>query len=241
MACKSGPATCRREHVARFLEVLKEDGGDFEARCPVCGHGGFRISKPDRSNRLRHIWWCNCKRCPRRCDPRDIRDAMLRRKIPAGCLGNYEGSAPQDIAPEAAKKMERAMRDILATPHLKPADMRIVIAEALGREAPGDYAGFVRFAKGIGIGHQQAYEAARREVGRPADSPPVPGGGVGDTSRTTEPGNAVKPRRSQPRRATESVGAAETGYGNRREIPAGGPTETVERTLMDEVDRRPAA
>ena len=238
MACHANPATCRREHIAKHLEVIAEDHGDFEARCPVCGHGGFRISKPERSNRLRHIWACNCRRCPRRCDPRDIRAALLRRKIPPACLGLYEGTAPKDIAPEAAQRMDRAMRDIIATPHLKPSDIRIIIAEALGMKAPTDYREFVKFAKDIGIGHQQAYEAARREVGRPADSPPVPGGGVGNTSRNTKPGSVVKSRRSPHSRSTETV---EAGYGNHSETPVEAPTETVEQALMDELDRRPAA
>jgi hypothetical protein len=238
MACHANPATCRREHIAKHLDVIAEDNGDFEARCPACGHGGFRISKPERSNRLRHIWACNCRRCPRRCDPGDIRAALLRLKISPACLGLYEGTAPRDIPPEAARRMDRAMRDIIATPHLKPADIRIIIAEALGMKPPAEYREFVKFAKSIGIGHQQAYEAARREVGRPADGPPVPGGGVANTSRNMKPGSVVKSRRSPHSESTETV---ETGYGNRSETTVEAPTETVEPTLMDEQDRRPAA
>ncbi len=135
--------------------------------------------------------------------------------------------------------MDRTIRDILAAPHLKPADMRIILAEARGQRIPEDYTEFVKFAKSIGIGHQQSYEAARRWTSRPSgQSPPQTGGGVVDTSRNTEPDADVKPRSSGLREATETV---ELPYGNRMESRGGVPTETVERTLDDNENRRPAA
>ena len=88
-------------------------------------------------------------------------------------------------------------------PRLKLQDVRLILAEAQGRKIPeDDYTEFVKFAKGIGLAHQQAYEAARRWVRRPSDCPPQTGGRVVDTSRNTEPGNDVKPRRSQSRDPT---------------------------------------
>src|ERR1700722_2423633 len=74
--------------------------------------------------------------------------------------------------------MDLAISDILATPGLKLQDVRLILAEAQGRKIPvDDYTEFVRFAKGIGLAHQQAYEAARRWVRRPSDGPLKPGGG----------------------------------------------------------------
>jgi hypothetical protein len=238
LACPSAPDACRRDHVAARLDGARADGTDFEARCPACGHGGFRISRADRSKRLRHIWTCNCGRCGGTCAPRDIRDALLSLGIGRDCLGAYDGNAPKAIPPDAAKRQELAIRDIIATPHLKPADMRLVLAEALGWTIPADYTEFVKVAKRAGIGHQQAYEAARRWLGRPPDCPPLTGGEVVDTSRSTEPRADVKPRRPKHRKPTETV---EPAYENRSDSPVAVPTENVERTLDDKSNRRPAA
>ena len=238
MDCRLDPARCRRDHIAPRLDGAEEDGGDYEADCPVCGHGGFRISRPSRSNRLRHIWTCNCGRCGGTCAPRDIRDALLSLGVGRACLGAYDGNAPKAISPDAAKRQELAIRDIIATPHLKPADMRLVLAEALGWKLPEDYTEFVKYAKRAGVGHQQAYEAARRWISRPSDCPPLTGGEVVDTSRSTEPGADVKPRRPKHRKPTETV---EPAYENRSDGPIAVPTETVERTLDNTENRRPAA
>lgn len=240
MACGSPPATCRREHIAALLDDAEHDGEDFEARCPACGHGGFRISKP-AVRKYRHIWTCACKRCGRGrgCPAGILRVHLLRLDIPPACLGLYDGAAAKEIGPEVARLMDLAINDILAVPRLRPADMRLVLAEAQGRKVPDEYTEFVKFAKSIGIGHQQAYEAARRWIGRPPDlSPPQTGGGVVDTSHNTGPAELVKPLRSRQREATETVDAA---YGDRRETGEIVATETVERTLGNNKNRRPAA
>ncbi len=229
MPCGLSPDKCRRDCIAARLDDARPDGADFEARCPACGHGGFRISRPTRSRSLRNIWTCSCKRC--KCSPGAIRAELLKRDILPGCLGSYDGNAPKDIDQEAARRMNLTISDILAVPHLRPADMRLALAEAQGQEIPGEYGPFVKFAKSIGIGHQQAYEAARRWLGRPSDlSPPQTGGGVVDTSHNTEPGTDVKPRRPGSRKPTETV---ELPYGNRTEDRGTIPTETVERTAND--------
>jgi hypothetical protein len=203
LACDLGPDDCRRKHIASRLDEAEEDGGDFEARCPVCGHDTFRVSKPDRSRRLRNVWTCACKgRCKDRCRVGELRGALLRLKIPPACLGIYDGDNAKEIPADVARDMDRTVSDILATPNLKLQDVRILLAEAQGRKSPDDFTGYVKWAKSIGIAHQQAYEQARRKFSRPSDSPPHPGRGVVDTSRNTEPGSDVKPRRSQPRSRT---------------------------------------
>ena len=164
MACDLGPDACRREHIASRLDGAEADGTDYEARCPSCGRRGFRISKP-RSRRLRHIWTCAGRRCP----AGTLRVALLRLGISAACLGVYDGDNAKEIPADTARAMDQTISDILATPGLKLQDIRLALAEAQGRKIPDGYTEFVRFAKGIGLAHQQAYEAARRWVGRPPD------------------------------------------------------------------------
>lgn len=239
MTCGLSPSTCRRNHIAPQLKNAEADGGDYEAPCPACGHGGFRISQPTRSRSYRHIWTCACRRC--KCSPGVVRVALLKLDIDMGCLGLYCGNSPTAVQPEAARRMDRVISDILAAPHLKSADVRLALAEAQGRVIPEEYREFVRFAKDIGISQQQAYEAARRWVGRPSDCPPLTGGGVVDTSRSTAPGSDVKPRSSQPRDLTEKV---RQPYRKSEEQAACDPeafTEKVNRTLDDNKNRRPAA
>lgn len=200
MPCGLSPNQCRRDHVAGRLEDAEADGTDFEARCPKCGHGGFRISRPARS-KYRHIWTCACKRC--RCDPADIRAAMLQRDISRHCLGEYSGPGRKAIDMESAWRLALAVRDILSTPQLPPADIRLVLAEAEGQEIPDAVKGepkrpFVRFAMTNGVGERQAYDAFDR-WSRPAACPPVPGEGVADASHNTKPEGDVKLSSSQPR------------------------------------------
>lgn len=199
MPCDKDPTRCRRDHVAPRLIDAVEDGGDYEARCPACGHSTFRVSKPDRSKRLRHVWTCACKG---QCQPGTLRGALLRLGISPACLGIYDGDNAREIPAEVARAMDRTIDDILSMPGIKLQDVRLLLADAQGRKIPEDYTGFVKFAKGIGLAHQQAYEAARREFCRPSDCPPSNRGEVVDTSRNTEQGNYVKPRRSRHRRPT---------------------------------------
>ena len=236
MACQSAPDACRRDHIAARLDDAEPDSGDYEARCPVCGHGGFRISRPTRSNRLRNVWTCNCQRCRGRCPVGDLRTALLRRGISAACLGIYDGDKGKEIPGETARAMDQAINDILNCPGLKLQDVRIVLAEAQGRKIPTEYTEFVKFAKSIGLAHQQAYEAARRWASRPSDCPPVPGEEVVDTSRSTDQGIAVKSRRSRAQSPTEKV---ETAYRKSRgagDMPDTRPTEKVDQTPGGEPD-----
>jgi hypothetical protein len=234
LACDLDAGTCRRDHIASRLEKVEADGGDYEARCPACGHGGFRVSRPTRSKRLRNVWTCACQRCRGRCGPGAIRVALLRLGISAACLGTYDGDNAKEIPADVARAMDLVISDILATPGLKLQDVRLALAEAQGRKIPDDdYTEFVKFAKGVGLAHQQAYEAARRWVRRPSDCPPQTGGEVVDTSRNTEQGNPVKPRRSQPRGPTEKV---ETPSRKSRAADDR-PTEKVEQTQDDTKNR----
>jgi len=165
MACPRGAHQCRADDIAPKLRDPEPDGGDWEARCPVCGHETFRISKPDRSG-YRNIWACACKKC--RCKPY-LRAALLALGILPGCLGSYGtkgGSASPD--PAAVAMLTQAVDDILDAPRLKPSDMRIVLAEARGHKVPADKRAFVPWAMSIGIGRRQAYDAADRWC-RPAD------------------------------------------------------------------------
>lgn len=237
MRCDYERDRCRREHIAIRLAGAELDGAGYEARCPVCGHDSFRVSRPDHSRRHRNIWTCACKgQCRERCRPGEIRAALLRLGIGAGCLGIYDGINAKEIPSGVARDMDRTINDILATPGLKLQDVRILLAEAQGRKPPSDYGGYVQWAKSIGLAQQQAYEAARREVSRPADSPSVPEGGVVDTSRNTQPGSDVKPRRSQPRDLTEKVEPAYRISKTQGDMPDSRLTEKVKQTPLDEPD-----
>ena len=176
MGCRDQPATCR----GRIAELLglqpnPRSPGDYEGRCPGCGHGGFALSA---GRKYPHIWCCNCPRCP--CRGREgagvVRLAILRKDIDRRCLGDYDGTRQHE--PDSAAIL--AIRDILALPRMRPADIRIILAEAAGQKIPDDYTSFVRFAKGLGIGKTQAQEAATRWC-RPPDWSPPNGGGVVDT------------------------------------------------------------
>ena len=175
MACHLGPDACRAAHIAGVLDDAEQDGADYEARCPVCGHRGFRISHA-RVRAYRNVWVCNCQRC--KCPVGLLRAKMLGRDVSPGCLGTYDGPVQRAVDPEAARRMDLAIRDILAVPHLKPADMRIVLAEAQGQKVPEEFRPFVKWAVSIGIRPTQAKEAAARWC-RPPDSRPPQTGGRG--------------------------------------------------------------
>lgn len=174
MPCRRGFDLCRAEHIAPKLRDAEPDGADFEARCPVCDHPTFRVSKAD-NRRYRHVWTCACK--PRHCEPETMRSELLALGIMPGCLGFYAASAKASTDPNMAARLDAITADILAAPHLKPSDMRILLAEARGQKVPGEYRAFVKWAVSIGISQTRAYEAAQRWC-RPPDSPPA-GGEVG--------------------------------------------------------------
>lgn len=179
MACGSTAGQCRALHIAPNLRDATQDGTDWEAKCPVCGHGGFRLSQPSRS-RYRHIWVCACRRC--KCSPDAIRAALLALEITPGCLGSYALDLKPASDPVAAAELREAVDLILSWPGLDASQVRIILAEARGDKIPDDYSGFVRFAKGIGIGQANAYKVAAKHC-RPSGCPPPPGeGGVEDQS-----------------------------------------------------------
>ena len=194
--CATAAGTCRHKHVAAPLGLVPNPRrpGDFEGTCPECGHGGFAFSAPDRSRTLRSMWSCNCKKCNRGrgCLPGVLRAALLRLGISARCLGDYDGSGGKEVPAETARKLQLAVSDILAIPHLKPADMRIILAEAQGQKVPEEFRPFVKFDISLGIGKTQAQEAAARWGCRPSDSRPQTRGAVADASRNTQPGVVVK-------------------------------------------------
>lgn len=177
MPCGDSFELCRARHIAPKLRDATPDGTDFEARCPVCGHSSFRVSKAD-NKRYRHVWTCACR--PRHCQPEAMRSELLALGIMPGCLGLYAASAKASTDPNMAGRLDAITADILAAPHLKPSDMRVLLAEARGQKVPGEYRAFVKWAQEIGVGRSQAYEAAARWC-RPSDSSSSPEGGVVDT------------------------------------------------------------
>lgn len=178
MPCGRGFDLCRAEHIAVKLRDYRQVGTDWEARCPVCGHPTFRISRAD-NKRYRHVWTCACK--PRHCQPETMRAELLALGIMPGCLGLYAASAKAGTDPDMATRLDAITADILAAPGLRPSDMRILIAEARGQKVPGDKRAFAKWAQTIGIGRRQAYEAADRWC-RPPDGHPSRGGQVQDQS-----------------------------------------------------------
>lgn len=110
-----------------------------------------------------------------------MRAALLALGIMPGCLGRYAESVKASTDPDMAARLDAASADILAMPGLKPADIRIILAEARGQKAPGEFREFVKWAQSIGIGRSQAYEAAAFWC-RPSDVSPLPGRGVEDQS-----------------------------------------------------------
>lgn len=167
MACDLKPDLCRERHIASRLAAAEPDGPDFEARCPLCNQGGFRVSRA-KVRAYRNVW--TCARCKGAAS--DLRVALLGLDIPAPCLGIYDGPVQKTIDPDTARRMDLAIRDILATPRLKPADMRIVLAEAQGHKVPEEFKPFVKWATGLGIGKTQAQEAAARWCRPPDCRPP---------------------------------------------------------------------
>jgi hypothetical protein len=179
MTCPSEADRCRAEHVAPKLSDAEQASADYEARCPVCRHGGFRISHASKS-RYRHVWVCACRRC--HCGPAAIRAELMRLGVRPGCLGGYGIDLKPATDPIGAAKLKEAVDLVLGWPGLDQSEMRIILAEARGDKVPDEYREFVRFAKGIGIGQANAYKVAGKMC-RPPDCPPPPGeGGVDNQS-----------------------------------------------------------
>jgi hypothetical protein len=175
MTCPVEGDRCRAEHVAPKLSEAEQAGADFEAHCPVCRHGGFRISRASRS-RYRHVWVCTCRRC--RCDPAAIRAEMMRLGVRSGCLGGYGVDLTAGSDPIAAAALREAVDLVLSWPGLDPSMMRLILAEARGDKVPDEYGEFAKFARAIGIGKSHAYNLAKLNC-RPSGCP-SPGGGSAD-------------------------------------------------------------
>lgn len=184
MPCGLSPDQCRSDHVAPRLDGAEADGPDFEARCPACGHGGFRVSRP--ITRMRNVWTCNCKICNGRkgCPTRATRAAMIRRKIPPWCLGSYIGKDKPEADSDRLLKIAQTVDDVInACPVLSAAEIVMVLADARGDRIPDDYKGCAKFAKDLGMSHGNAYNVAAKwtagSSSRPPDSevPPQTGGG----------------------------------------------------------------
>lgn len=174
MACPATPQQCRAAHIAVKLRDAEQDGTDWEARCPVCGHESFRVSEANAKS-LRNVWTCACKPC--RCKTA-LRAALLGLRILPGCLGIY-GLGMKTHDPAAAAALAEAADLILAWPGLDPSEMRLILADARGDKFPAGYRDFARFAQDIGIGRRHSYNLAEKHC-RPSDSPPPPGEGSAD-------------------------------------------------------------
>lgn len=171
MTCPLGADQCRADHIAARLSEAEQDGTDFEARCPVCRHGGFRVSRPEKA-RWRNIWTCACKRC--RCDAAAIRAELMRLGARSGCLGGYGMDLKAGADPVAAAALREAVNLVLSWPGLDPSMMRLILAEARGDKIPDGYGEFAKFARSIGISRRHSYDLAAEHC-RPSDSP-LPGG-----------------------------------------------------------------
>jgi hypothetical protein len=159
--CRDEPITCRQKIAARFgLEPHKHKSWQFGGACPACGHGGFSITAGDQGHfPLRHIWYCNCHRCG--CDAAEVRTAMLRAGVDAGCLGGYARKAAATGGDGG--ELRAAMEGVLADGGIRAlADLKLRMAEVLWGAAPSDWDGFVAFAERAGVARSGRYDAAAR-------------------------------------------------------------------------------
>jgi hypothetical protein len=178
VACRRADDQCRAQDIARYLRDARQDGNDWESRCPLCDHKSFRVSAPERT-RWRNIWTCACKGHPK-CDGGSLRAELLRLGIRPACLGNWAIDLKPAADTVAAAELRETVDMILNWPGLDPSEMRFMLAEARGDKIPDDYREFARFAQGIGIGRRNSYNLAERNC-RPSGCLP-PGGGVEDQS-----------------------------------------------------------
>jgi hypothetical protein len=185
LACDLGPDDCRREHIASKLDSPEPDGPDFEARCPSCGHGGFRVSHPTLT-KMRNMWTCHCQICNggKGCRAKDMRAAMLRRKILPWCLGSYIGKGKPDADLDQLRRIAQTVEDLInCCPVFSAADMVMALAEARGDKIPDDYKECAAYARTLGMSRANSYNVAEKWGGRLRQSssgllvPPHPGGG----------------------------------------------------------------
>jgi hypothetical protein len=184
LACQLDAARCRAEHVAPRLDDAKEDHGDYETKCPSCGHGGFRVSRP--ATRMRHVWTCNCKICNggKGCPAKVTRAAMLRKGIALWCLGSYIGKGKPEADVDRLLRIAQTVDDVInCCPALSASDITMLLAAARGDDIPDEYKKCAAYARGLGISRANSYNVAEKWAGgsgsRPSDSevPPQTGGG----------------------------------------------------------------
>lgn len=249
MPCGLSPDECRRDHVAARLDGAEADGADFEARCPACGHGGFRVSRPTLT-KMRNMWTCHCRICHigQGCPTKVTRAAMIRKKIPPWCLGTYIGKGKSGADLDRLRKIAQTVDDLInACPVLSAADMVMLLADARGDKIPDNYKDCAKFAKDLGMSNGNAYNiAAKWTAGsgsRPPDSevPPLTGGGSRGLQSYHPGAEPCQTPRSEPQNLprvgnSDSRSWKESTLDDAPDIPKVG-----NRTLDDNKNRRPAA
>jgi hypothetical protein len=270
LACDRTPGSCRRDDIAAVLglEPKPNSPGNWVGSCPSCGHGGFALSQPTLT-KMRHMWSCNCYRCNggTRCSPRTVRTAMVGKRIPVACLGTYVGKDSPEITQEEARLMAQTIDDILASPSLKAAEMRILLAEVRGRKTPKEYGECAAFLMDIGLGRSNAYNFAERLCpgssppgssppgssppgssppgsSPPGKYPPQTGGESGNSSSSSPAGKDVKYPRSEACDRPENGKSADRQSKKWTESdPSEAPASPKigQRTRNDKRNRRPAA
>jgi hypothetical protein len=252
LACDLDAGACRERHIAKLLQLKPKpgDAGNWIGHCPVCGHGGFALSQPTLT-KMRNMWTCNCRICHggKGCPVKDMRAAMLRRKIAPWCLGSYVGKGKPETDLDQLRKLAQTVDDLInCRPNLSAADMIMTLAEARGHKIPDDYRSCADFAKKeLGMSNGNAYNVAAKWAkgsgSRPSDSevPPQTGGGSqGLKSYHTEAEPCQTPR-------SEAQNLPKVGNGDSKSWKESTLDEAPEipklgkQTQDDNTNRRPAA
>lgn len=232
MACKSDPATCRREHIASRLDGAEPHGGDFAAKCPSCGHGGFRISQPTLT-KMRNMWTCHCQICNggKGCPAKATRAAMIRRGIAPWCLGSYIGKDKPRADVDRLLKIAQTVEDVInCCPVLSASDITMLLAEARGDDIPDEYKPCAAYARGLGMSRANSYNVAEKWTGgsgsRPGglEVPPQNGGGSEGLQSYHAEAEPCQTPSSEPRECPS------LGFG---------PSKSWTETSMDDTSGRP--
>jgi hypothetical protein len=229
--CGLSPDECRRDCIAARLDDAEPDGTDFEARCPACGHGGFRVSHP--VTKMRNVWTCHCQICNggKGCPVRVTRAAMLRRRISPRCLGSYIGRDKPGPDLDRLLKIAQTVDDVInCCPVLSAADITMLLAEARGDNIPDEYKGCAAYARGLGMSRANSYNVAEKWTGgsgsRPdgLEVPPQTGGG---SERLQSYHTEAEPRQTPSPEPQEcpSLGS--------------GPSNSWTETTLDDTPARP--
>jgi len=248
LACDLGPDACRREHIASKLDSPEPDGPDFEARCPSCGHGGFRVSRP--VTKMRHVWTCNCKICNggKGCPAKVTRAAMLRKGIALWCLGSYIGKDKPGADIDRLLRIAQTVDDVInCCPALSASDITMLLAAARGDDIPDEYKECAAYARGLGMSRANSYNVAEKWTGgsgsRPSglEVPPQTGGG---SQRLQSYHAEAEPCQTPSSEAQECPSLGFDPSNSWTEITldgAPGSPSLGQRTQDDNSNRRPAA